>query len=145
VFIIYGMTLLMLTAAVRLSFRWVAERGIRSRSTGRPALLYGAGDGGALVVRELWNNPEHSLHPVAFVDDDRSKLQKRVLGVPVLGGIRELRELISAHQIEVVVITTPKLTSVRLQEIQGICFESGTSVVRLTLSLTKLPEIPPHM
>jgi len=143
VFIIDGMALLMLTVSARLSFRWLDERATRKRGLGRPALLYGAGDGGALIARELWNNPAHDLHPIGFVDDDPSKLNKRVHGVPVLGGIADFRALIAQHRPQVVVITTSKIPPARLQEVQVICFESGTSLLRLTVSLIPLPASRP--
>ena len=49
-------------------------------------LIYGAGDGGELVLRELRNNSDWKYTPVGFVDDDPFKKDKVIHGLPVFGG-----------------------------------------------------------
>ena len=48
-------------------------------------LIVGAGDAGALVVRELQKNPQLYLEPVGFLDDNTAKLKQQIYGVPVVG------------------------------------------------------------
>lgn len=53
----------------------------------RRALIYGAGDGGVLTLRELRSNIGLGRHAVGFLDDDRDKRGARIHGLPVLGGL----------------------------------------------------------
>src|SRR5262249_14626643 len=94
VFVIDAMALGLATIGARAFFRVIAESANRSGERGRRALIYGAGDGGALLVRELRNNIRLDYRPVAFIDDDLTKQSKRVLGVPVLCGIEGLAQAI---------------------------------------------------
>ncbi|HEY7057884.1 MAG TPA: hypothetical protein VH458_15220, partial [Vicinamibacterales bacterium] len=57
------------------------------RVRGRRVLVYGAGRGGTLLVREVLQNPAAGFLPVGFLDDDPGKQRLRVEGIPVLGGI----------------------------------------------------------
>ena len=49
-------------------------------------LVYGAGRGGTLLVREILQNPAAGFQPVGFIDDDPQKQRMRLEGIPVLGG-----------------------------------------------------------
>ncbi len=52
----------------------------RSVTDGRRVLIYGAGDGGELLLRELRNNRELQLSPIGFLDDDPAKSGKVIQG-----------------------------------------------------------------
>jgi FlaA1/EpsC-like NDP-sugar epimerase len=53
-----------------------------------PVLIMGAGDAGALIVREIQKNPHMNKLIVGLLDDDRQKHGMSINGVPVLGGAR---------------------------------------------------------
>jgi len=40
-------------------------------------LIAGAGDAGAIIVKEMKSHPELKSTPVAFVDDDKYKIGKK--------------------------------------------------------------------
>ncbi|WP_449240390.1 polysaccharide biosynthesis protein [Desulfoscipio gibsoniae] len=74
----------------------------------RKALIVGAGDAGAMVVRELRNHG-NGLIPVGFVDDDVKKHGMTILGIPVLGGRDRLPEIIKKRIIAEVIIAMPSV------------------------------------
>lgn len=101
-----------LTTGVRTSVRVLAEtmgsRRPASDARVRRVLIVGAGDAGALVAREMQKNPQLGMTPVAFLDDEPSKLQKRIYGVPVLGRLSDLGNAIEGRPIDEVVIALPR-------------------------------------
>ena len=57
----------------------------------RRLLIVGAGDAGAVVVREFRNHPSLGVKPVGFIDDDLNKKGLYLLDVPVLGTRDDIR------------------------------------------------------
>lgn len=137
VFVIDALLLALLLFGSRLSFRVIGDAAGRHRS-GNPVLIYGAGDGGALLLRELRNNAHYALQPVAFLDDDAARKPSRMLRLPVLGGISELDRAIGEYQPVAVIISTSKLPPERLREIRRACYESGTRLLQLKFSLDEV-------
>lgn len=70
-------------------------------------LVVGAGEAGAMVVRELLRHPETGMKPVAFLDDDVTKHGQRVSTVPVLGPVARAAEVIPDQKIDEVLIAMP--------------------------------------
>lgn len=139
VFVIDAMVLTMLLVGTRASVRAIGEYGSRERGTGRRVVIYGAGDGGALVVRELLNNPSHGFHPIGFLDDEASKIRRKIHGLPVLGGIDAVERLIVDRAMDGVIVSTSKVRPDRLARLVRMCGESETQLIRMEFSLRPLP------
>ena len=118
------------TGGLRMAVRVVAEgrpktaRGANGEA--RRVLVVGAGDAGTMVVREMRRNPQLAMAPVAFLDDDRSKLGKRVQGVPVIGETTGLADAIEQYQIAEVIIAMPKVTGKVVRALAEACRNAGT-------------------
>ncbi|UCF93741.1 MAG: glycosyl transferase, partial [Desulfobacterales bacterium] len=70
----------------RGSFRLFNETMKRKNLNGAKVLIYGAGCGGEILLREILNNQSLKIQPVGFIDDDLLKAGKSLLGYPILGG-----------------------------------------------------------
>ena len=99
---------------LRFGLRLLAEnRAAVERVAGvkaRKALIVGGGDAGALVVRELQKNPQLSLIPVGFLDDDLEKQGQHIHGVPVVGKLTELEnqaQILKADEIIMAIPSAP--------------------------------------
>jgi UDP-GlcNAc:undecaprenyl-phosphate GlcNAc-1-phosphate transferase len=84
VFAIYAVLLLLAVTLSRASFRLVGDYIQRQKRSGRRILVYGAGEGGTLVMRELQNRDD----AVAgwFIDDDPPRGNR--VHIPVIGNLR---------------------------------------------------------
>lgn len=54
----------------------------------------GAGEAGAMVVREMQRNPHPDMHAVGFLDDDGRKHGKRIYGTLVLGPTADVERIV---------------------------------------------------
>ena len=118
-----------LTSAVRISRRVTLELAAslsRDRSAGR-TLIYGAGDAGVALLRELRSNPASAYHPVGLLDDNPSKLGATIQGVTVLGSGQQLGELATKHKIETVLVSIPSASGQQMTAILQQCHAAGVA------------------
>jgi UDP-GlcNAc:undecaprenyl-phosphate GlcNAc-1-phosphate transferase len=137
VFIIYAALLMLALSGSRASFRLISEF-VKRRRAGTRLIVYGAGDGGALVVRELLNSREGNYRMLGFVDDDPKKQGSSVNGYPVLGGLDALVVLIREGAVDAVVVSARSLHGSTLQELEAACSEYGVALSRLQFRLESL-------
>jgi FlaA1/EpsC-like NDP-sugar epimerase len=110
---------LVVRAAVRF------ERRPQNDGTSVPVLIMGAGDAGAIIVRELRRNPQLGMEVVGFVDDDLTKHDTHIHGVRVLGDRHDIPGLVNAYRVQQVIIAMPKAPGKAIREIVGICEGAG--------------------
>jgi FlaA1/EpsC-like NDP-sugar epimerase len=116
-----------LRMAVRVAAEGRSRAGARAKSGEvRRVLVVGAGDAGTMVAREMRRNPQLAMAPVAFLDDDRSKIGKRVQGVPVVGETSALATAIDEYQIAEVIIAMPKVAGRVVRTLAETCRTAGT-------------------
>jgi FlaA1/EpsC-like NDP-sugar epimerase len=88
-------------------------------------LIFGAGDAGAIILREMQNNPGLGMHTVGFVDDNPAKLRMHIHGVPVLGTREQIPALVKEHHIDEVIIAIPTSPGNEIRDVKAICDEAG--------------------
>lgn len=114
---------------LRFGLRLVAEnRKALEQASGqglRKVLVAGAGDAGALVVREMQKNPRLGLVPIGYLDDDSEKRGQRIHGVPVLGTLDELADLVTAHHADEIVMAIPSAPGSVLRRVTETSRQAG--------------------
>lgn len=134
VLILDAVLLVMFVGGSRILFRVLSEW-LRPRPEHhRRVLIYGAGDGGVLALREIVNNPRLGRLPIGFIDDDRSKWNSVVRGVPVLCDISRLSLMLRKHSISEVVLAAPLVARNR-EELERVCLSADVSIVRAAMRL----------
>jgi|ERR1044072_2738012 UDP-GlcNAc:undecaprenyl-phosphate GlcNAc-1-phosphate transferase len=149
VFIIDALMMLMLLAGSRMAFRLFRQMLPSGNiANGRRVLIYGAGDAGELLLRELLNNKELQCAPIGFMDDDPNKRGKVIHGFPVFGGNGLLNQIITQHNVEQILISSPRITQVRIDEILRECESQSIELKRMAITIENIGEhrlsaIPP--
>jgi UDP-GlcNAc:undecaprenyl-phosphate GlcNAc-1-phosphate transferase len=123
VFVLNGILLFLFVSASRLSFRLLPALIVSPKRRGspdaKPVLIYGAGDGGALLIREILNNPEHRYMPVGFIDDDERKTGKLIHGYRIFNS-GELPRLVERLGVSEVVVSSGKVSEQKLDHVRGL-------------------------
>jgi UDP-GlcNAc:undecaprenyl-phosphate GlcNAc-1-phosphate transferase len=139
VFILDGFILLFAVVSSRLAFRVFREMLPLPFSTeGRRVLIYGAGDGGEMVLRELRNNPDWKYQPVGFVDDDPLKKGKIISGLQVYDANGSLPDLCREKMITEILISTGKIEHDRLNDLRDHCRSAEISLMRAQIKIESL-------
>ncbi len=120
------MLLILLLGASRMSLRiyndWITNREKTDKSR---TMVVGAGQAGRMIVRQMQQNPEWGRNPVVFVDDDPRKWGLEVYGLPVVGRLKDIPEVVSPYHIDQIVIAIPSLSRNEMSELTKLCINSG--------------------
>lgn len=127
VFFIDWLILLFLILGSRFMFRILGEFLSRMQKEGKRVLIFGAGDTGEMVIREIKRNKALNYVPIGFIDDDPRKIGNKIHGVPVLGSREKIQDLISTKEVREIIIAISKIDTVDLSEIIQICKDCGVS------------------
>ena len=138
VFVIDAMLLYLAITATRFTFRLLRRLlpGPHQR-TGKRVVIYGAGDGGELLLRELLNNRELQRVPIAFVDDDARKTGKLLHGLPIGGGV-SIASRCRGYGADELLVSTAKVPATRLREVIDECERAGVAVKRMIIDIRTL-------
>lgn len=120
---------------MRLLRRLLYERMLRRRNwlqqtegtkgRARNVLLLGAGQAGRLMAQELARQGYARQKVVGFLDDDPEKLHALIVGIPVLGPIRAIRQMFADYDVDEVIITIANVPRQQIQRIVGECERAG--------------------
>jgi FlaA1/EpsC-like NDP-sugar epimerase len=106
IFIVDALLLVILLTGLRLGARMFRE--LTHKAGDKRVLVYGAGEAGEMIVRDMKrNSPEYE--PVGFVDDNPEKKGLRIHGVPVLGTREELAAIIHRTRPHEILIAMPRV------------------------------------
>ncbi len=116
---------LVLIGGSRFALRILGEQSARRSGKGRRALIVGAGDAGALVVRELQKSRQLDLIPVGFLDDDSAKQKHAIYGVTVIGKVSDLATVLDNQQVDEVIIAIPSAPGDIIRQVNDVCRKKG--------------------
>ena len=118
--------LLTLAGGFRGTFRILKnyyEKGLSIK--GRKVLIYGAGNRGSSVLREIRHNDSYTVSPVGFIDDDPQKIGKDLHGYPIIGALEDLDELYKQNDITEIIISTEKIGRDKVKQLVEFCKKKG--------------------
>ena len=146
-----------LVGGLRFTFRLMAEstssaaNGVQQKPHRRKrVLVIGAGDAGAMVVRELLKNPQLNMKPVGFLDDDPTKQNSQIHGVPVLAALDKIDQILETRHVDEVILAIPSAAGKVLREVteitrqRGVAFRTMPGLYELlggTVSVSRLREV----
>ncbi len=117
---------LILIGGSRFALRILAEQSSVPRDgKAKRTLIVGAGDAGALVVRELQKSSQLNLIPIGFLDDDPAKQNHQIYGVSVIGKVEKIASVLENQQVDEVVIAIPSAPGKIIRLVNDACRQKG--------------------
>jgi dTDP-glucose 4,6-dehydratase len=117
-----------LMAAFRYAERLSFEQRSKPGKEAVPTLVYGAGVVGTQLVRQMMTDRDSPYLPVGLLDDDRSKKHRTIMGVPVLGRLRDLGHAVSETGAQVLIIAIARADAELLRKITDAGQKLGVAV-----------------
>lgn len=136
IFIIDSVLLICLMGGVRLGRRLHAAS--LRRGDARRVLIYGAGDAGEMIARDMLVHPASRAMPVGFLDDNPDKAGAKIHGVPVIGGAEAVADAIEGLHVDEILIAMPSAGPKDLRKVLN-AVQSYKLPIR---TLPRLREIP---
>lgn len=128
VYLLDGMVCLLLTGGARVGARLLNEMkpdGSHSSETKKSTLIYGAGEAGMTLLREIRWNFRLPYRVLGFLDDRQEKWGLRIGRATVLGGGEQLSDIARRYGIEIVLIAIPSANGSQMRRILERCCEAG--------------------
>ena len=123
-----------LASSFRLLRSWLSRAG--GSPEGKRVLIYGAGDGGELLVRASYSaTAGWACKPSASSTTIRKRQGRVIHGVRVLGTIERLQDLAGAERVDEVLISTTKLAVERSVMLEDFCKAAGLRYRRMRIAL----------
>jgi len=129
IYIAGGLIIIILTSFSRLNYRIIRRllHGI-SLAKGERVMIFGAGEVGEMVIRQLLESKDSDMRPVIIVDDDKSKLNGHIQGIKIVGSRYDIPMLAKKYEIDVIIYCVPSASSVKKREILKLCAESNCKI-----------------
>ncbi|OEF96837.1 polysaccharide biosynthesis protein [Desulfuribacillus alkaliarsenatis] len=132
VMIIFWVLTIFLIGGSRLSWRLFRDYAFRYRnsqngSNGRNVLIYGAGDAGSIICKELKNTSGDS-NLIGFIDDDPTKKNYKLLGYPVIGDRTNINDIVRDYQVAEIILAMPSQDGKTIREIVEVCQQTAATV-----------------
>ena len=119
----------------RVSFRSFGEFMKQKGLKGEKVLIYGAGHGGQVLLKEILDNKRFDVKPVGFIDDDINKVGKRFAGYPVMGQGTNLETILEKEPVKGLIISCRDITEENQERIVVLCRSRGIFLKRFVVNL----------
>ncbi|UJL45821.1 polysaccharide biosynthesis protein [Virgibacillus sp. NKC19-16] len=119
---------IILIGGSRFMWRIYRDRYITPKNKQKRTLIVGAGSAGAMIARQLKNENDAELLPVAFVDDNQKKQKMQLYNLSVLGKVKDIPDIVEDMNIEHIVIAIPSLRNGALEKIVVQCNKTNAKV-----------------
>ena len=116
-------------------------------------MLIGAGEAGRALATEF-NSSKYILdNLVCVIDDNPAKQGKRLCGIPIVGGRRDIPAMVQKYHVSKIVMSIPSCSAVTRKDILDICSTTGCEVQMLPgmyqvlngeVSVSKLRAVDPQ-
>lgn len=107
--IVYVGVVFGITCLGRISSRYKRWKYLTKKSKKenyKNTLIIGAGEAGSIVIKGLMYI-ESGLKPVAILDDEKNRTNKKLSGIPVVGKTNDLAKVVEQYKIEEIIVAMP--------------------------------------
>ncbi len=110
-------------------FRLLSGRGRLPLGNGRAndnrVMIIGAGDAGAMLVKDLLNSNKTTMVPVCFIDENKNKHGRSLYNVPIVGGSADLITKAAEYNVDTIIFAIPTASAADRKNYLNLAKETG--------------------
>jgi UDP-GlcNAc:undecaprenyl-phosphate GlcNAc-1-phosphate transferase len=123
------------TGTMRSAYRILDYSNQQGVDRGGAALIYGAGRGGQLVLRELLQNKDLGMRPIGFIDDDPKLANRTIGGLPILGTSHDIPAILDNHLVTSILISSKSIKENQVKTVVQAGKERGVNLFSTGMEL----------
>jgi len=142
IYVIYWMLTLILTCSIRIAYRIIdnsqpyrvlyAIRYLHLRKKPleyerKRTLIIGAGRAASHLIRDM-QEMETGFLPVAIIDDNPSKQNLKLMGIPIVGGRDMIEQAVGNYRVQEIFLAIPEYSRDEKRAIITLCRRTGCTI-----------------
>ena len=121
--------------AIGLRFSYRTIQLLRKRNhmdaSYKTVVIFGAGDAGRMLLKDINNTPGSKESVIAFFDDNAEMWNRRIDGIPVVGGRDDVLATVEKYDVKRIYVALPSIPRAELRDILNVCTEAKCEVKNL--------------
>ena len=134
-YIIYFLLLTMFVGGSRFSYRLIRlikkDFPTKEKRELEKVMIVGAGEAGEKIYREIYTSQNIYKEVVCFIDDDKTKIGRRIHDVLIYGGRHAIQEACDKYKIDEILVAMPSIDQKEMAEILNICKDTKCKIKKL--------------
>ena len=134
-YIIYFLLLTMFVGGSRFSYRLIRlikkDFPTKEKRELEKVMIVGAGEAGEKIYREIYTSQNIYKEVVCFIDDDKTKIGRRIHDVLIYGGRHDIQEACDKYKIDEILVAMPSIDQKEMAEILNICKDTKCKIKKL--------------
>ncbi|MDI6700347.1 MAG: nucleoside-diphosphate sugar epimerase/dehydratase [bacterium] len=136
-FLDYFLSLWFLLTLRSLKRFYISFQGKRDIEKRKKIIIYGAGDAGEQIARDMLSR-KSDYNPILFIDDDPKKKGNTIHGLKVVGSIDNIKSVMKENGCYSVLIAIPSIDSENLRRIYQSLEKSGCKEIKILPSMDSI-------
>ena len=120
------------TVGLRFSYRFLrylySDFLLRRGKSTKNVMIIGAGEAGRSLIREFAHRDMHNYKVVCLIDDNPSKNNRILEGLPIVGGREDIPNAVKKYNIKKIIYAIPTSSGQTKKEILDICSTTGCEI-----------------
>lgn len=134
-YIIYFLLLTMFVGGSRFSYRLIRlmkkDFPTKEKRELEKVMIVGAGEAGEKIYREIYTSQNIYKEVVCFIDDDKTKIGRRIHDVLIYGGRHDIQEACDKYKIDEILVAMPSIDQKEMAKILNICKDTKCKIKKL--------------
>ncbi len=93
----------------------------KAQSNIKKILIVGAGSMGESLLREISRNSKIYYEVAGFIDDDPFKINHKIHGIPILGVLQDIEEIVNQYAVDEIIIAISSASAIQMRRILNLC------------------------
>ena len=134
-YIIYFLLLTMFVGGSRFSYRLIRlikkDFPTKEKRELEKVMIVGAGEAGEKIYREIYTSQNIYKEVLCFIDDDKTKIGRRIHDVLIYGGRHDIQKACDKYKIDEILVAMPSIDQKEMAEILNICKDTKCKIKKL--------------